>query len=216
MIQSNPPTAAAQRMAEEVVGRLIGAEGIDLTLIGPLSSLAETSTDRLTLESLSGDVAAMDWQDPAAIVDGLAAVGFHAQRAPHPHDDDAPAPSSANRRVFAFDMNRFRGPVELVDALRQLNARRQVRTFAIGAGRTWTGRVDQCGGEPSEGSARDCRVSHSARGTLGSAWFRFDRPCCERRCEVERRRRRPAIAVSGGFAHARARSGRSARSAGPG
>lgn len=132
MIQSNPPTAGAQRMAEAVVGQLIGAEGIDLTLIGALSSLAETSTDRLTLESLSGDVAALDWQDPESIVRGLATVNFLAHRAPHPHDDDVPTPALGNRRVFAFDMNRFRSAGELIEALTQLNARRQVRTFAIG------------------------------------------------------------------------------------
>lgn len=140
MIQSNPPTAGAQRMAEAVVGELIGAEGIDLTLIGPLSSLAETATDRLTLESISGDVAALDWQDPETIVRGLAAVNFLAHRAPHPHDDDVPtpamgtAPALGSRRVYAFDMNRFRVAGELIEALKELNARRQVRTFTIGPG----------------------------------------------------------------------------------
>lgn len=121
-------------MVEEVVGQLIGAEGIDLSLIGPLSSLAETATDRLTLETLSGDVAVLDWQEPEAIVRGLAAVRFEGQRAPHPHDLDAPPQLSTGRRVFAFDMHRFSDPNALVAALRELNSRRQVRTFSIGIG----------------------------------------------------------------------------------
>lgn len=121
-------------MTEEVVGQLIGAAGIDLTLIGPLSSLAETSTDRLTLESLAGDVAALDWQSPEAIMQGLASVNFHAQRAAHPHDGEAPKKQSGIRQVYAFDMSRFRGPGELIKALTDLNGRRQVRTFSIGLG----------------------------------------------------------------------------------
>ncbi len=63
-----PPTAGAERTAQSVVGELIGLNGIDLTLVGPLAQLDETSTDRLTLASLSGDVAVLDWQRPEEIV----------------------------------------------------------------------------------------------------------------------------------------------------
>jgi hypothetical protein len=144
MIQSKPPTPSAQRMADEVVGNLIGAGGLDLMLIAPPASLAETATDRLTLETLTGDVAVLDWQDPERIVLSLASVNFRGHRTPHPHDLDAtlaatssPAVASspaaaAPRRVFAFDLRRFAGSRELIDALQELNSRRQVRTFGIG------------------------------------------------------------------------------------
>jgi hypothetical protein len=132
MIQSRAPTASAERIAEEVIGQLIGAEGIDLTLIGSLPSMAETSTDRLSLESLSGDVAVLDWQQPEAMVTALESVGFQGQRAPHPHDAKTGAPPLGVRRVYLFDMTAFRDAGQLVAALRQLNARRQVRTFSIG------------------------------------------------------------------------------------
>lgn len=134
MVQSRAPGAGAQRMADELVGTLIGAEGIDLALIGPLADLAETATDRLTLETLSGDVAVLDWQGPQEIVLGLTSVNFLADRARHPHDGDAPQSGQVGRRVFAFDMNRFQNAAELVTALRELNQRRQVRTFSIGLG----------------------------------------------------------------------------------
>lgn len=133
-------------MSEEIVGQLIGAEGIDLTLIGALPGLAETSTDRLSLESLSGDVAVLDWQTPDAVVTGLSSAGFRGQRAPHPHDTEAEMPPPGIRRVYLFDLHRFRDAGELVGALRQLNARRQVRTFSIGFG-----------GAPSVSPNRDSR-----------------------------------------------------------
>lgn len=134
-------------MIEGVIGQLIGAEGIDLALIGRPSTLAEDSVDRLTLESLSGDVAVLDWRSPEAIVGDLVAVGVDAERAAHPHDAEAGAnvavaigstsptsPVSARRRVYAFDLANFGQPEEVIAALRALNQRRQVRTFTIGLG----------------------------------------------------------------------------------
>jgi hypothetical protein len=132
MIQSKPPNFNAQRLADEVVGSLIGAPGLDLMLIEPPASLTATATDRLTLETLTGDVAVLDWEDPEQTIQGLTAVNFSGQRTPHPHDRDAPQAVSAARSVFAFDLRRFVTARELLTALHELNSRRQVRTFGIG------------------------------------------------------------------------------------
>ena len=64
MVHSAPATATAERVAQGVVGELIGLSGIDLILVAPLDSLSETSTDRLTLSSLDGDIAVLDWSQP--------------------------------------------------------------------------------------------------------------------------------------------------------
>jgi hypothetical protein len=134
-------------MIEEVIGQLIGAEGIDLALIGRPSTLAENSVDRLTLESLSGDVAVLDWRSPDSIISDLVTVGIDAERAAHTHDAEAgskvttavetsspPVPPSTKRRVYAFDLSNFSQPEDVIAALRALNQRRQVRTFTIGLG----------------------------------------------------------------------------------
>ena len=143
LVQTKPPTASGQRIAEEVVGNLIGKPGIDLTLVDTIPSLAEGSTDRLTLESLSGDVVILDWFEPAAIVQRLAEIGFEGRRSSHEHDSGASEESSsespviagsAPRRIYAFDLSRFTKAMDLIDALVRLNDTRQVRTFTIGIG----------------------------------------------------------------------------------
>jgi hypothetical protein len=132
MIQSPPAEAAKQRLSEALIGRLIGRAGIDLTLIDRLSSLGEGSTDRLTLESLSGDVAVLDWQSPERIVSALHAIGFAGQRAPHGSDPHASSVGSEARRIYAFDLSTF-DDVALIEAsLTQLLENRQVRTFSLG------------------------------------------------------------------------------------
>ena len=126
MVHSAPPTAAAastaDRMVESVVGELIGISGIDLTLVGPIASLEESSTDRLTLTSLSGDVALLDWQPPPAAVADLTSVGFEGQRSPHSRDSDVPPPEANLRRVYAFDLNQFSGASDVIAALSQLKS----------------------------------------------------------------------------------------------
>ena len=64
MVHSAPATPSAERVAQGVVGELIGLSGIDLVLVGPLDSLSESSTDRLTLSSIGGDIAMLDWRMP--------------------------------------------------------------------------------------------------------------------------------------------------------
>ena len=47
MVHTVPPTLAAGRTAEAVVGELIGRAGIDLTLVGPLAELGESRLEAL-------------------------------------------------------------------------------------------------------------------------------------------------------------------------
>lgn len=134
MIQSRAPSAAADRLVEEVIGNLIGTPGIDLILIGALSEIGDASSDRLTLESITADVAVLDWQSPERILQGLANVDFHGQRAGHSHDPQAEAVAAGNRKIFAFDLREFADSTELNRALEKLNSDRAVRTFSIGLG----------------------------------------------------------------------------------
>jgi hypothetical protein len=131
MVQSAPPTPAAVRTAEAVVGELIGLAGIDLTLVGPIAALGDSSTDRLSLESLAGDVAVLDWQSPSQIMAALSGVGFEGQRSPHQHDQQVPAPESNQRRIYAIDLTQFSGSADVLTALLRLRADRQVRTFSL-------------------------------------------------------------------------------------
>ncbi len=120
-----------ERMAEAVVGELIGLNGIDLMLVGPIAELPEASTDRLSLDSLTGDVAVLDWQSPSDILDSLASVRFEGERSPHAHDPDVSPPPSNRRRVYAFDLNKFARPGDVVEALVTLMTSRSVRTFTL-------------------------------------------------------------------------------------
>lgn len=134
LIQSRPPSAGAQRLAEEVVGELIGFRGIDLVLVEPLQGLELSSTDRLTLGSLSGDVAVLDWKSPEDLFSDLSSVEFEGERTRHAHDPTAESPTTGNRRIYLFDLTRFTSASQLIDALSQLQSTRQVRTFSLGPG----------------------------------------------------------------------------------
>jgi hypothetical protein len=111
---------------------LIGLPGIDLTLVEPLDRLQETSTDRLTLGSLGGDVAVLDWQSPAEILALLESIEFEGERSPHQHDLDVPSPPANYRRIYAYDLGKFSRAEDVIAALSRLNADRQVRAFTLG------------------------------------------------------------------------------------
>ena len=131
MIQSPPPMANAERIAEAVVGELIGLGGIDLTLVEPLPSLSESSTDHLTLSSLTGDIAFLDWQKPAETLEALGSLGIVGQRSAHQHDFNVPVSVSNQRKFYLFDLMNFADAKEVIAALSELNASRSVRTFSL-------------------------------------------------------------------------------------
>ncbi len=124
MIESPPPTAAAGRLAEDIVGNLIGRPGIDMTLVRSLNNLQESSTDRLTLDGITSDVAVLDWQSPQAMVDSLNAMGFSGQRSPHSLDLDSKPASNPGRRIYAFDLTKVTDVNELTVALNALKSER--------------------------------------------------------------------------------------------
>ena len=136
LIESAPDAGSARRMAEAAVGELIGLAGIDLTLVDSLVRMSETSTDKLTLDGITGDACVLDWQPPESIISSLQAKGFIGRRSPHPHDPDAATVSSSaekglTRRIYAFELNRFSDAKSLCDALQDLRSVREVRTFSL-------------------------------------------------------------------------------------
>lgn len=131
MVHTPPASAASSELAEAVVGQLIGLPEIDLMLVGPLSRLAEGSTDRLSLESIAGDVALLDWQNVEMSVADLEKLGFEGVRAPHDHDPNQPNLANATRRIYAFDLNKFSSGDSVCQAITSLKNRRQVRTFSL-------------------------------------------------------------------------------------
>ena len=130
MVHTPPPEAGASQLAEAIVGELIGMPEIDLTLVGNLVKISTDSTDLLSLETLTGDIAALDWQPPAGIVAALGELGFKGSRTPHPDDPAAP-PAEPSRRIYAFDLNQFSDARSVCDAVAELKQQRQVRTFTL-------------------------------------------------------------------------------------
>jgi hypothetical protein len=132
MVHTASPNRVAGWTAESLVGELIGLAGIDLALVSPFANLAESSTDRLQLESITGDVAVLDWQSPAQTIESLRDIGFDGGRAPHQHDSEIPAQPADHRRIYALDLTLFSSAGDVLSALEQLRADRQVRTFTLG------------------------------------------------------------------------------------
>ncbi|MFK8112234.1 MAG: hypothetical protein AB8B91_08520 [Rubripirellula sp.] len=146
-VHATPPSASAQRKADEIVGELIGRAGIDLTLVGPLAGLSEQTTDRLTLDALVGDVAVLDWQTPEQIHESLNGIEFDGRRARHRDDPGAPEPNvevKSRRRIYAFDMNAVPSAAHAIESLEKLKADQQVRTFSL----------DALAPKPSDGAAK--------------------------------------------------------------
>ena len=135
MVHSPPATAAAQRMSESIVGELIGRPGIDLTLVGPLDQIREGTTDQLSLESITSDVAVLDWRVTTELEGVLASIGINGIRWPHRHDQTTKPmqPSEPARKIFAYDLNEFADAKTLCSALSDLLANRQVATFSLGS-----------------------------------------------------------------------------------
>tara|TARA_R110002049_G_scaffold2750_4_gene21881 strand:- start:21913 stop:22689 length:777 start_codon:yes stop_codon:yes gene_type:complete len=172
MIESAPAAGAARRLAESVVGELIGLPGMDLTLVESLDKLTEGSTDKLTLDSISGDVCVLDWQPPPAIESSLHSVGFLGRRSPHAHDPDmdvSPQDQGSQRRIYAFDLNRFTEAAQLCEALAALRQTLQVRTFSLGAPPALNGSKEK-GAKPIRSQAKASAANgHPVSGKQGDS-----------------------------------------------
>lgn len=137
MIQNSPPIPNAERVAQGVVGELIGMNGIDLTLIGPLDSFGDASTDRLTLESITGDLAVLDWQQQEAIEAGLGRLGIGGRRVVHASDQgvkDSGRTDKPCRKLYLFNLHEFTRSEDVIAAVAELNSVRSVRTFTLDLG----------------------------------------------------------------------------------
>ncbi len=131
MIHTSPTHSRGARMAETLVGELIGRPGIDLVLVGPIADMDSNATDRLTLESIATDLAVLAWKPVSVTMEELAAIGFAGQRSPHVGDVDAePCPPDL-RKIFAFDLNGFSEAVPVIESLQSLRRSQDVRTFSI-------------------------------------------------------------------------------------
>ncbi len=138
MVHSAPATPSAERVAQGVVGELIGLSGIDLVLVGPLDSLSESSTDRLTLSSIGGDIAMLDWRMPEVMHESLRRLGIDGTRTRHTADPEvaeigiaAVNPDGQSRKLYFFNLNEFNTPEPVVASIAKLNAARAVRTFSL-------------------------------------------------------------------------------------
>lgn len=132
VVMVHPPrgSGAAQRLSEAVVGKMIGLPGIDLTLIDRLDQINVESTDHLTLHSLAGDVAVLDWQPVGDLIDSLAKLGFDGCRAVHTHDRDGSAKAGA-RQIYGYDLREIESAAVVCSAINELLASRQIRTYSL-------------------------------------------------------------------------------------
>ncbi len=138
MVHSPPPTVGASQLAESIVGELIGRPGIDVTLVGSLDAFDEGSTDAMTLQSITSDVAFLDWMSPDQLISKLSSIGFDGVRSPHAADPSAsvpmanPSPDSPGRRIYAFDLRNVSDAQQLCESLQGLLANRRIKTITIG------------------------------------------------------------------------------------
>ncbi len=133
MVHTTPPTAAGHRLSERLVGELIGRPGLDLMLVGALDDLPPESTDRLTLESLAGDVVVLAWRSMSETMDDLSLLGFDGHRSPHAGDPVTPSAPMGRRKIFAVDLNRYGSADPVLDLLQGLLQSRGIKTFTIGS-----------------------------------------------------------------------------------
>ena len=152
MVHSTPATPKAERVAQGVVGELIGLNGIDLVLVAPLDSLSDTSTDRLTLSSLAGDIAVLDWRLPGVMHESLKRVGVEGSRTRHAADPEvaevAVNPDVQSRKLYLFNLTEFTTAEAVISSITKLNDSRAVRTFSLApiVKRSGAGESAQSGG----------------------------------------------------------------------
>lgn len=134
LIQTPSSVPGGTELVDGVVGELIGAPGIDLTLVGPHSTWGDTSTDRMTIESLPTDAAVLDWADASGIEGKMQSVDPSWTRSRHAGDRSIPIAPNGCKRLFAFDLSGFRSAAEVCQALKALLDSRQVKTVDVALG----------------------------------------------------------------------------------
>ncbi|MEM9644030.1 MAG: hypothetical protein AAF989_03460 [Planctomycetota bacterium] len=131
MVQRPAPNAGARELFESLVGQLIGRAGFDLILVDPPHRWSLESTDRLTIESLQGDLAALDWQDAGEMQNELKQFLPKLRRCPHEGDRDAAAPRMGDQRLYAVNLSNFAASDNVLRVLDGILESRQTKTFGL-------------------------------------------------------------------------------------
>ncbi|GAA4466261.1 hypothetical protein [Novipirellula rosea] len=133
--QSQAGRGVAGCSVDAVLGEMLGLPEIDLTLVNRLETISISSTDHLTLESITGDMVVLDWQTASQTCQAMRSLGMDAVRGPHPDDPDAVVdPAIRSRRVYAFDLRQFADAKTLRESILRLHASKQVKTFSLSLG----------------------------------------------------------------------------------
>ena len=139
LCQSAAGSPQMRDLEGDLVARLIGAPGIDLSLVGDLETMDSAKTDRLVLESMAGEAAVLVWESPAASFARFAEYGIAGYRARHSLDVEglseppsSGAGASANRaRKVYFISLQGRDGGQVVACIEQLLQSRRTKTVSL-------------------------------------------------------------------------------------
>jgi hypothetical protein len=167
--QSSLASPGQRDTESDVVARLIGSPGIDLSLVGGLDKMDAAGTDRLVLERLNGDAAILAWHNPAEIADRLAALGTSGYRARHMLDPSAPGEratttnGTSKHRLFLIDFGSATS-AQIDTAVKQILQSLRVQTISLGIpGKAASPAIkptpedDKPNGNHSNGNHSNCR-----------------------------------------------------------
>ena len=152
LCQAAGGSAHRRDLEGDLVAQLIGAPGLDLSLVGAIENLDPGGTDRLLLGGLLGDLAVLTWHSPPAALALCHEAGLAGFRARHSLDEqgEASAPSQVNsapvlqvaevnqpshhspagaqatdaRRLYFFDLSSHSASTVVAGLQRLLQARR--------------------------------------------------------------------------------------------
>ncbi|XZE54445.1 hypothetical protein SH139x_000410 [Planctomycetaceae bacterium SH139] len=146
--QAGNQIANGRDIEGELVADLIGAAGMDLSLIGPLEQLGHAATDRLVIDGLTGDFALLTWDEPAVSLAQLTAASVPGYRAPHQLDPEPAANQAAavvgnaadagvseqptRRRIYCFNL-REHSIASVRAGLEKILLTRQTPTISLGS-----------------------------------------------------------------------------------
>jgi len=126
LVQSSRMSGLQSGINADLVFQLMGAPGIDLSIVNSLSPSEIAETDRLLLSSLQNDLAVLDWRDADDSLAALAMLGIRGARAPHQLDPQRPGVQAGTRRIYLVDLRSGDPPAAVVSAMKQLLDQRRV------------------------------------------------------------------------------------------
>lgn len=132
LVQSPRMTPLQSNINAALAVQLMGVPGLDLAILGAVAP-EMANTDRLLLESLSGDLAIVDWRGPEETLLALERLGIAGSRAPHRLDPGSGQPPQGARRLYLVDLRRGDSPAQVLAGLQAILASRRVVTVSLGA-----------------------------------------------------------------------------------